>query len=64
MKTIGKCIYGKLPSGLMFMVGYRWMADSSCTISGDNNSPPYSPDDDCISEHKSSNGTYKLRDSR
>ncbi|KAL1492492.1 hypothetical protein ABEB36_010740 [Hypothenemus hampei] len=41
----------------------RWMADSSCNIS-DNNSPLYSPDDDCISEHKSSTGTYKLRDSR
>ncbi|XP_050313970.1 uncharacterized protein LOC126748651 isoform X2 [Anthonomus grandis grandis] len=41
-----------------------WMADSSCNISRDNNSPHYSPDDDCISEHKSSTGTYKLRDSR
>ncbi|XP_066258835.1 amyloid-beta A4 precursor protein-binding family A member 2-like isoform X9 [Euwallacea similis] len=42
----------------------RWIADSSCKISRDNNSPRYSPDDDCISEHKSSSGTYKLRDSR
>ncbi|CAG9759960.1 unnamed protein product [Ceutorhynchus assimilis] len=42
----------------------RWMADSSCNVSRDNNSPRYSPDDDCISEHISSTGTYKLRDSR
>ncbi|XP_048516695.1 uncharacterized protein LOC109540861 isoform X3 [Dendroctonus ponderosae] len=42
----------------------RWVADSSCNINRDNNSPCYSPDDDCMSEHKSSSGTYKLRDSR
>lgn len=54
---------------LMYVYHYsvncsRWMADSSCNVSRDNNSPRYSPDDDCISEHKSSTGTYKLRDSR
>lgn len=40
------------------------MADSSCTITRDNNSQLYSQDEDSISEQKVSVGTYKLRDSR
>ncbi|XP_076262507.1 uncharacterized protein LOC143197738 isoform X4 [Rhynchophorus ferrugineus] len=42
----------------------RWVADSSCTITRDNNSQLYSQDEDSISEQKTSVGTYKLRDSR
>ncbi|XP_030756258.1 uncharacterized protein LOC115882361 isoform X4 [Sitophilus oryzae] len=42
----------------------RWLADSSCTVTRDNNSQLYSQDEDSISDQKVSVGTYKLRDSR